>query len=152
MRNRAALLALAAAAVLFSGCLEDNGLTDPGTCQAPKLAIPTLNGDTVTTANGVKYLEPLVGNGATAQATSQVTVTYNGYLTDGTLFARGSLSVLNLPDVIPGFREGVVGMKAGGIRRLIIPPAQGFGTAGSGSCVPSGATLIFDVNLVGSVL
>jgi FKBP-type peptidyl-prolyl cis-trans isomerase len=50
--------------------------------------------------------------------------------------------------VIPGWEEGLIGMKPGGTRRILIPPALGYGAQGSPPAIPANSTLIFDVTMV----
>ncbi|HKP16541.1 MAG TPA: FKBP-type peptidyl-prolyl cis-trans isomerase [Gemmatimonadaceae bacterium] len=94
-----------------------------------------------------------VGTGAAATSTSLVNVYYAGYLANGQLFdARSSPSnplpvTLGTSSVIKGWDEGVVGMKVGGVRQLIIPPNLAYGPSGSG-VIPSNAVLVFTVQLV----
>ena len=94
-----------------------------------------------------------VGNGPAVQAGSTVAVQYRGWLTDGKLFdesySRNSPYIFKEGEhkVIPGWEEGLMGMKVGGKRRLIIPPALGYGPAGRDP-IPPDALLVFDVELV----
>lgn len=94
------------------------------------------------------------GNGETAKQGMQVSVHYQGRLTDGTVFddsqKRGEpiSFVLGSGQVIPGWEQGIEGMKVGEKRVLTIPPELGYGAAGAGSVIPPNATLVFDVELV----
>jgi len=82
-----------------------------------------------------------------------VLVDYTGRLIDGTEFdsSKGKNPIefmLGDKKVIPGWEEGILGMKVGGSRRLIIPAELGYGDAGAGKLIPPGATLEFDTTLV----
>lgn len=96
----------------------------------------------------VEILE--VGDGAEATAGSTVTVDYEGRLENGTLFDEAEGATFSLSRVIPGFREGIVGMRVGGRRRITIPPELAYGAAGRPQAgIPPNATLIFEVTLRG---
>jgi FKBP-type peptidyl-prolyl cis-trans isomerase len=97
----------------------------------------------------------VVGTGATANAGNTVTVAYSGWLYDttktdakGTLFDSNSAFpfTLGAGSVIAGWDQGVVGMRVGGQRRLIIPPELAYGATGR-SGIPPNATLLFDITL-----
>lgn len=94
------------------------------------------------------------GDGETAQNGMQVSVHYQGRLTDGTIFddsqKRGTpfSFTLGSGQVIPGWEQGIAGMKIGEKRVLTIPPELGYGAAGAGGVIPPNATLVFDVELV----
>ena len=101
------------------------------------------------------------GGGAEAVAGKPVIVHYTGWIYDdskpdkkGAKFdsSRDRQTpfgfVLGAGKVIRGWDEGVVGMKVGGQRTLIIPPAMGYGARGAGGVIPPNATLIFDVELL----
>jgi FKBP-type peptidyl-prolyl cis-trans isomerase FkpA len=101
------------------------------------------------------------GTGNEAVAGRRVTVHYTGWLYDETKPDKkgrkfDSSKDSNQPfdfrlgggEVIPGWDEGVVGMKVGGQRTLTIPPDMGYGARGAGGVIPPNATLVFDVELL----
>ncbi len=101
------------------------------------------------------------GTGAEASSNKPVLVHYTGWLYDpskpdnkGTKFDSSRDRqvpfgfILGAGRVIKGWDEGVVGMKVGGQRTLIIPPSYGYGERGAGGVIPPNATLIFDVELI----
>jgi FKBP-type peptidyl-prolyl cis-trans isomerase len=113
------------------------------------------NGKEVVTASGLKYVDLKTGQGEEARAGKVVEVHYTGWLENGTKFDssvdrnRPLTFRLGAGDVIKGWDEGVAGMKTGGKRKLIIPPDLGYGKRGAGEVIPPGATLIFEVELLG---
>ena len=124
--------------------------------QISNLAITSEENGMVTTASGLKYLDRTVGTGETPTAGQQVTVHYTGTLEDGTKFDssldRGEpfTFVIGTGRVIRGWDEGVITMKVGGKRKLIIPSHLGYGPRGAGGgVIPPNATLIFEVELLG---
>jgi FKBP-type peptidyl-prolyl cis-trans isomerase len=96
-----------------------------------------------------------VGTGTTAVTGSSATVSYTGWLYDtgkpfgkGTQFDTGSFPFVVGTGVIQGFSQGVIGMKVGGQRRVIIPPELAYGgSPPSGSSIPVNATLVFEITL-----
>ena len=118
---------------------------------APELAIDLA--DFERTASGLYLQDVQVGDGPVANRTSRVWVRYVGWLPDGTAFdgnVGGEPYHLRLggSEVIRGWNEGIVGMRRGGIRKLIVRPGLAYGSRGSGRNVPPGATLIFLLELV----
>ena len=101
--------------------------------------------------SGVYIQEITMGTGAEALAGDLVNVNYQAWLADGTLFNDFDdieFQLITGPGgVIPGFRDGIVGMLEGGVRLMVIPPEQAYGAAGSGSTIPPGAILVFEVTL-----
>lgn len=115
--------------------------------------IPAVTGTLRTTPSGLQIVEVKPGTGKEATAGSTVSVHYTGWLTDGTEFdsSIGSDPIVfpvGSGAVIPGWDEGLLGMKVGEKRRLVVPPALAYGERGAGGVIPPGATLIFDVELM----
>jgi peptidylprolyl isomerase len=113
----------------------------PAVASAPVVRLP----------DGLAYQDEVVGKGALPKTGDAVTVHYVGTLTDGKKFDssrdRGQPFTFTIGEgqVIKGWDEGVATMHVGGRRKLIIPPALGYGAAGAGGVIPPNATLLFDV-------
>jgi FKBP-type peptidyl-prolyl cis-trans isomerase len=138
-------------AVAFVSCGSDDGEMSSEQF-APELEV-TL--ESMTEApSGLRYQDLVVGDGMEAIAGNAVAVHYTGWLTDGTKFdssvdgGEPFTFVLGAQDVIAGWDEGVAGMRVGGKRKLVIPPALGYGSSGYPPVIPRNATLVFDVELL----
>ncbi|MDX1530183.1 MAG: FKBP-type peptidyl-prolyl cis-trans isomerase [Rhodothermales bacterium] len=91
----------------------------------------------------------LNGDEDVARADSTVTVAYEGRLEDGTVFDESDRARFSLRQVIPGFRDNVVGMRVGESKTFSVPPEDAYGTnPPPNSDIPPNATLIFDVTLL----
>jgi FKBP-type peptidyl-prolyl cis-trans isomerase len=137
-------------ALLCAACNADDTKSAP-------VALPS-----TTTAEGLVITELAPGEGAPIAAGSVAVVHYTGWLFDtGAADNKGSKFdssvdrkqpfkfTLGASEVIRGWDQGVDGMKVGGKRRLVIPAALGYGDRGAGGVIPPGATLVFDVELLG---
>jgi FKBP-type peptidyl-prolyl cis-trans isomerase FkpA len=133
----------------LAGCKRSN--------QAPASAQAALKADTSPVA--FQKIDGTVGTGATATAGKHVTVNYTGWLYvpdapqhhgeqfDSSIGRSPFTFRLGSGMVIPGWDQGVDGMKVGGKRTLVIPAALGYGAQGAGP-IPPNANLIFDVELL----
>jgi peptidylprolyl isomerase len=116
--------------------------------------IPPLSQPIQTTASGLRYMDEKVGGGASPKSGQHVTVHYTGWLTNGTKFDSSRdrnqpfAFAIGQGQVIKGWDEGVLAMKVGGNRRLIIPAALAYGPSGRPPTIPANSTLIFDVELI----
>ena len=103
--------------------------------------------------SGVRWLDLVEGSGEPVPPGAKVTVHYIGHLSTGKRFAnsveKGKPATVLLKDVIPGWREGIPGMKIGGKRRLIVPAEMAYGAKGFKEVVPPNSTLIYEVELIG---
>src|SRR5215469_6835230 len=107
---------------------------------------PPVSGQPVATPSGLQYIEIIQGTGDQARNGQNVSVHYIGWLTNGTKFdsskdhGRPFTFPLGGGNVIKGWDQGVLGMRIGGQRRLIIPPNLGYGARGAPPVIPSNAT------------
>jgi FKBP-type peptidyl-prolyl cis-trans isomerase FkpA len=105
------------------------------------------------TSSGLVYRELKPGTGASPKVSDIVKVNYRGTLVDGTEFdssyKRNEPATFPLGQVIPCWTEGVQKMKVGGKSQLVCPSSIAYGERGSPPVIPGGATLIFEVELLG---
>jgi peptidylprolyl isomerase len=117
--------------------------------------LPIMDEQIVETATGLGYVEIVEGTGARPEPGDSVSVHYTGRLQSGQKFdsSHDRGQPLEFPvgcgRVIKGWDEGGRTMRVGGKRKLIIPAHLGYGAQGAGAVIPPGATLIFEVELVG---
>ena len=118
---------------------------------------PTSPSSVTTSSAPYSQTDLVAGTGTTAAAGNRVTVAYTGWLYDtsradgkGTQFDSSASFAFTVGagQVIAGWDQGVPGMKIGGQRRLVIPPALGYGSRGAGNVIPPNATLVFDITLL----
>ena len=110
-----------------------------------------------TSSGSFTITDLVVGTGATAANGNRVVVSYTGWLYDTSqtngkgkqIDTNGSFPfTIGAGNVIRGWEQGVVGMRVGGQRRLIIPPELACGNQTVGGTIPANATLVFDISLI----
>lgn len=165
--SRSALLLAAAAASLFA--LACGGST------APASTLPTPTTTTVnlppptgvverTTfdpslgvhldsmfrrASGLYVKDLRVGTGGIALRGKSVVVRYIGWLPSGKQFDQGEITVtLGSNKTIAAWEEGVLGMRVGGVRQLVVPPNLAYGDKGAGNDIPPNSVLVFEMQLM----
>ncbi len=154
--ERLVVVLLLLVAVVIPACSQKEAKT--GTEQpAAGQATPTGQAATagmITTPSGLAYQDLVPGSGPSPTAGKLVRVHYTGWLQDGTKFDSSLDSgqpfefPLGTGQVIPGWDEGVMTMKVGGKRKLVVPPQLGYGARGAGGAIPPNATLTFEVILL----
>jgi hypothetical protein len=143
-----ALVALASLSVLLPACSKS--VAEPGEGQFKPAAAPPPDPGPAT----LQIIDDVVGKGKAAATGDKVRVHYTGTLMDGKKFDSSRDHgvpfdfTLGEGGVIKGWDQGVVGMKVGGKRRLVIPQALGYGEAGSPPSIPPKAGLKFDIELL----
>lgn len=148
--NRLPLLLCASLLLLTSACGSDSG--DPTkVTYAAELGVDLNAMD--RSASGLYTQDQVVGTGTEATNGRKLQVHYSGWLPNGYLFDTSRDTGQTFPftlgkgEVIEGWDEGVVGMRVGGKRRLVIPSNLGYGERDMGS-IPPNSVLIFDVELI----
>ncbi len=120
----------------------------------PSEATPVPAAREVSTPSGLKYLDQKIGTGPEAATGRTVEVLYTGWLENGVQIDASKdpnhplTFRIGIDDVIQGWHEGITGMRAGGKRRLVVPPELGYGRLGAGEIIPPNATLVFEVELL----
>lgn len=127
-------------------------------CACTPAPAPYTGGDVAE----LQRIDEIVGSGAEAVPGHKVTVHYTGWLYEQTALDKHGMKFdssrdrdqpfifpLGAGQVIPGWDEGVAGMRVGGRRTLLIPARDGYGSEGAGGVIPPNASLVFDVELLG---
>lgn len=148
------LLALITAGIVYLFVSSSSKpASTPSPASTASLAVADFDNAT-TTASGLKYVDEVEGTGKSPTTGQDVSVHYTGTLTNGTKFdsSRDKGQPYTFPigrgEVIQGWDEGLMNMKVGGKRKLLIPPALGYGALGRRPLIPPNATLLFEVELV----
>lgn len=101
------------------------------------------------TASGLMYVMMKEGEGDSPTVQNTVRVAYKGWLLNGTVFDQNDGVSFPLSRLIRAWQEAIPMLKVGGKMRIIVPPAIGYGPAGSPPVIPPNATLVFDIELLG---
>ena len=142
------ILFLFVALLSISSCKKDEKQAEEDD-NIIKKYIEDNNLNAVATGSGLYVVTTTPGSGASCNSTSDVTVNYKGYFTNGTTFDESTSAgiTFNLSGVIAGWTEGIPHFKEGGSGILLIPSALGYGDKSNGS-IPANSVLIFDIELI----
>jgi peptidylprolyl isomerase len=156
-KTTALLCALSLAAPAAIAQQKPAAKAEPPKAEAPAAA--KKESKMVKTESGLGYEDLVVGTGASPEAGQTCVMHYTGWLWvneakgakfDSSLDRNRPFEFpIGRGRVIKGWDEGVASMKVGGKRTLLIPPSLGYGDRGAGNVIPPGATLLFEVELLG---
>jgi FKBP-type peptidyl-prolyl cis-trans isomerase FkpA len=159
MRTVAATLAMTC--LLFTGCSREDADTAAANATPGAMSPKDLPGEPVgemtpvANPSGLQYVDLEEGTGEPVPLDRPIRIHYTGYLTaDGQKFEDSRTKnvphqiVLNFPALLPAWKEGIAGMKAGGRRKLIVPPKLAYGQFGRPPLVPGNATIVYDVEVL----
>lgn len=154
MRIRASIVTMLVCLVAFAACGDDE-VTKTGEDAAPggfASEDGCVEGQETTTDSGLVIIDVKCGDGVELESGDIAVAHYTGTLEDGTVFDSSTDGdpvpfEIGTGSVIPGWDEGIPGMKVGGKRTLVIPPDLAYGPDGSGP-IPPNATLTFEVELI----
>lgn len=134
---------------------ESTAKQEDNSTNANKMEGKMLDNFTPTTdrVGKLEFKDVVEGTGAEVTATSTITAHYTGALVaTGVIFQSskdsGQPFTSPLSNLIEGWKQGIPGMKAGGVRRLTIPAELAYGSAGSGNSIPPDSDLVFDIELI----
>ena len=104
-------------------------------------------------AEGLYCVDQRPGRGDPTEPGTTVSVHYTGYLPDGSVFDSSRerapfTALLGIGQVVPGWDLGLLGMRVGGERLLVVPPHLAYGMQGTGGVIPPNAVLVFEVELL----
>jgi FKBP-type peptidyl-prolyl cis-trans isomerase FkpA len=151
---------LAAALVCVTACSQSASTSAATASAAPQPIAGDIERTTFAPALGVDltamtkrasgmYVQDVTpGTGAVATRGRSVVVRYTGWLPNGKQFDSGEISVtLGSNKTIAAWEEGLLGMRVGGKRRLVVPPNLGYGARGAGDDIPPNSVLVFDMEV-----
>ena len=137
--------------LLFINCASDDSSKDYTVDNEKEILefIADNNLNAQKSASGLYYVIDEQGSGEAPSASSNVTVAYKGYFTNGSVFDESNSEGIsfNLNQVIAGWTEGITYFNEGGNGVLLIPSRLAYGNAGRPG-IPGGAVLIFDIELL----
>ena len=151
---------IAAAVICVNACGQSGSATAAVGSSAPQPIAGDIERTTFAPVLGVNlgamtkrasgmYVQDLApGTGAVATRGRSVVVHYTGWLPNGKQFDTGEISVtLGSNKTIAAWEEGLLGMRVGGKRRLVVPPNLGYGARGAGDDIPPNSVLVFDMEV-----